>query len=271
MEQKRYKTSLTIAGSDSGGGAGIQADIKTFSSLGIYATSVITSITSQNTIGVSEIFPIPSNIVSSQLEAVLSDIKIDSIKLGMMYSADIIKVVAETLVKYSAKNIVVDPVLKSSTGDSLIQKNILESYKKMLFPILEIFTPNKDEAEIFTGIKIYNEDDIIHVGNKLIDMGCKAVLMKGGHFKGDMATDYFINDNQVHKFSTERIISNNDHGTGCTLSSAIASFLAIGYPLKTAIENAKIYISKALENGQDYKTGNGRGPLNHFYSPKILI
>ncbi len=271
MKQKRYTTSLTIAGSDSGGGAGIQADIKTFSSLGVYGTSVISAITAQNTLGVTAVMPVSVDIIAAQLDAVFSDFKIDSIKIGMLFSEEIIKTIADKLSFYTPQNIVLDPVMKASSGDSLVRENILSLYKTLLFPKITLLTPNIDEAILFTGIIIKSKEDMIKAGRSLIAMGCNAVLMKGGHLESETSEDILLlHTGEIFFYDSERIMTDNSHGTGCTLSSAIAAFMAHGLDIKESVRKAKGYLFQALNTGKEFKTGKGTGPLNHFYDPMPL-
>jgi hydroxymethylpyrimidine/phosphomethylpyrimidine kinase len=271
---KTYTRVLTIAGSDSGGGAGIQADLKTISSLGCFGTSVITAITAQNTMGVIAIHPVPPDVVEKQIMAVLGDIGTDSIKIGMLHSAEIIKTVAENLKKFSMKKIVLDPVMVATSGDKLIEDNTINTLIEYLFPLAAIITPNIPEAEILTGSKIFNKDDMIASALKLLDFGSESVLLKGGHLKGNVLYDIYISSKKkddVRIFNNQKINTNNVHGTGCTLSSAIASFLAHGDNTELAVEKAIAYLQGAIVHGKNYKTGQGNGPVNHFYNPQKLI
>ena len=271
---KTYKKVLTIAGSDSGGGAGIQADLKTISSLGCYGTSVITAITAQNTLGVSGIQPVPIKMVKMQLEAVLGDIGTDAVKIGMLHSAGIVKTTAIEIRKFKLKNIVLDPVMVTTSGDSLIEDNTIETLIGHLFPLAEIITPNIPEAEMLTGTKISDSDDMIETARKLLESGCRSVLIKGGHLQGKLLYDVYIqrsNRDNVRIITNKFIGTNNVHGTGCTLSSAIASFLALGNSTETAVEKAIAYLHGAIMHGKEYRTGHGNGPVNHFYKPQKLI
>ena len=270
---KSYKRVLTIAGSDSGGGAGIQADLKTISSLGCYGTSVITAITAQNTMGVTAIHPVPSEIVKKQIESVLSDIGTDSIKIGMLHSLEIIKTVAGALIKFRMKKNVLDPVMVATSGDKLIEDNTVNALIEYLFPLATIITPNIPEAEILTGIKIRNKDDMIASALKLLNFGCESVLLKGGHLTGGVLYDIYIHKDKkdyIRIFKNQKINTNNVHGTGCTLSSAIASFMAHGEETEIAVENAIAYLQGAIEQGKNYRTGKGNGPVNHFFNPQKL-
>jgi hydroxymethylpyrimidine/phosphomethylpyrimidine kinase len=271
---KTYKKVLTIAGSASGGGAGIQADLKTISSLGCFGTSVITAITAQNTLGVTGIHPVPAAIVKKQLEAVLSDIGTDAVKIGMIHSKEIVKTIASSLKKFKLKNIVLDPVMVATSGDRLIEDNTLDALTGHLFPLADIITPNIPEAEILTGTKIAGKDDMVEAGIRLLDFGSRSVLVKGGHIKGKYLMDVFINkagSRDIRVFTNKYINTNNVHGTGCTLSSAIASFMAIGNSTENAVEKAIEYLQGAILHGQKYRTGHGNGPVNHFYKPQKLV
>jgi hydroxymethylpyrimidine/phosphomethylpyrimidine kinase len=270
---KTYKKVITIAGSDSGGGAGIQADLKTISSLGCYGTSVITAITAQNTLGVTGIHPIPVVMIKKQLEAVLSDISTDAVKIGMIHSAYIVRAVSSALKKFKLKNIVLDPVMVATSGDRLIEDNTLDALTGYLFPLADIITPNIPEAEILTGNKIKSLDDMAETALRLLDFGSRSVLVKGGHIKGKFLNDVFINKNRkanIRVFTNKYIITNNVHGTGCTLSSAIASFMALGNVTENAVEKAIDYLQGAILHGKNYRTGHGNGPVNHFYKPQKL-
>ncbi|MBN2610177.1 MAG: bifunctional hydroxymethylpyrimidine kinase/phosphomethylpyrimidine kinase [Bacteroidales bacterium] len=265
--EKQYKKVLTIAGSDSGGGAGIQADIKTISACGCYAMSVITAITVQDTIGVTDVHPVPAKIVSGQISAVLDDIGTDAVKIGMLHSAEIIKTVKNTLRKYHIKSIVLDPVMVATSGDKLLQDEAVETLKQELIPIARVITPNIPEAEILLGKKIRSQEELAVMARELSLNSNVSVLLKAGHLTGDELTDIFYNaeDDHMLELKSERIVTRNIHGTGCTLSSAVASFIALGYHLDDAIRNAHDYIHGAIKTGADYTTGKGHGPVHHFY------
>jgi len=273
QKMKKYKKVLTIAGSDSGGGAGIQADLKTISALGCYGTTAITAITAQNTLGVNAIYPIPTNIVEKQMEAVLNDIGTDSVKIGMLHSAEIIMTVHKVLTKLKVKNIVLDPVMVAASGDKLIEDNTIDALTGYLFPMVNIITPNIPEAAILLKDIISTKDDMIESAGNLLKFGCKAVLLKGGHLKGKLLFDVYYRKNgngDVKIFENRKIDTRNVHGTGCTLSSAIACFLARGYSMDTAVESAIDYLHNALDFGKEYLTGRGHGPVNHFFNPEKL-
>ncbi|MBO83479.1 MAG: bifunctional hydroxymethylpyrimidine kinase/phosphomethylpyrimidine kinase [Actinobacteria bacterium] len=254
---------LTIAGSDSGAGAGIQADLKTFSSLGVYGTTVLTAVTAQNTIGVQGVEMLPVKIVESQIKSVLSDIGTDSVKTGMLGNAEIIHTTARTLEYFTYNNLVVDPVMVAESGDPLLEDSAIEAYVNHLFPMASLVTPNIYEAEKISGIKITNEKSLIESGNKILDIGSKKVLIKGGHFNGEFSEDVLFTSSGITKLREKRVVTNNTHGTGCTLSAAITAFLAKGDNVEFAVRKGKEYVTKALQ--ESYDIGKGTGPVNHFF------
>lgn len=256
------KTALTIAGSDSSGGAGIQADIKTMISNGVYAMSVITALTAQNTMGVRAIESVSTEFVKEQLDAVFTDIYPDAVKIGMVSSPELIEAIAQKLIEYQAKNIVLDPVMVATSGAKLSSKEAIEKLKGKLMKLATLITPNIYEAEILADMKIENKKDMEEVAKKIGDIHGCAVLVKGGHSIED-ANDILYKDGDFKYFYGERIANENTHGTGCTLSSAIAANLAKGLELEDAIAKAKSYISGALSSFLNL--GKGRGPLNHAY------
>lgn len=268
----KYPTVLTIAGSDSGGGAGIQADIKAISATGAYAASAITAVTVQNTLGVKAIHKIPVDIVKGQIEAVLSDIGADAVKIGMLGSAELVLAVRDALLAFDVRNIVLDPVMVATSGDRLIDEDAVPAIITCLAPYARIVTPNIPEAEILSGMTVTSESDLPEVGRILsgrmsaISGRKVSVLMKAGHLDGDESVDYFFNAEEEHtiELRSKRIVSRNTHGTGCTLSSAIASFLAQGLRLDDAVRKAKDYISAAIAAGAAYQIGHGHGPVKHF-------
>ncbi len=271
MKKYRYPAVLTIAGSDSGGGAGIQADLKTFSALGCFGTSAITAITVQNTCGVSGIHSIPPAIVQEQIRAVMDDIKPSSIKIGMVHSTELAQAIAEVLRNYAHVPIVLDPVMVATSGDKLIEDNTISALTKELLPLAEVVTPNLDEAQILAGMRIHSPEEMKIAAGKILESGCKSVLLKGGHLQGPRLYDVFLDQTGTeYVFEAPAIKSHNTHGTGCTLSSAIAAFLAQGQTMASALKNAKDYIHQAIESGKDVKTGEGHGPLNHFFNPMKL-
>ena len=256
------KTALSIAGSDSCGGAGIQADIKTMTLNGVYAMSAITALTAQNTTGVRSIQDSSPEFLKDQIDAVFEDIFPDAVKIGMVSSAQLIRVIADRLTYYKAKNIVVDPVMVATSGASLIRTEAISALEKELLPIAFLVTPNIPEAEMLTGNKIVTRDDIQKSAKQIADTyGCN-VLLKGGHSVND-ATDLLYSDGQAQWFEGKKIDNPNTHGTGCTLSSAIASNLAKGYGLAESVKRAKEYISGALSAMLDL--GHGSGPMNHAF------
>ena len=264
----RYPTALTIAGSDSGGGAGIQADIKTFSALGVYGASVITSVTAQNTQGVRGIQAISPEILKGQLDAVFEDITIDAVKIGMLHNKAAAEIVVDTIDKFSPSYIILDPVMISTSGNKLLHDDAIHIIVRELFKRTTLVTPNINEAEFLSGMKISSEKEMEQAANKLLALGCRAVLMKGGHLKGDNMTDIlYVTNSTPLRLSAETIATTNGHGTGCTLSSAIAAYLALGKNLQEAVKLAKEYITKAIFAGKDVTTGHGHGPLNHFFAP----
>ncbi len=267
----RYPVALTIAGSDSGGGAGIQADIKTFSAIGVYGASVITSVTAQNTQGVRGIQAISPEILKGQLDAVFEDITIDAVKIGMVHNKTAAEIIVETIDRFSPAYIILDPVMISTSGNKLLQDDAIEVIVRELFRRSTLITPNVDEAEYLSGLKISSEKDMDLAAGKLLSLGCKAVLMKGGHLKTkDMTDILYMSGMSPVRLSVETIETFNGHGTGCTLSSAIAAYLALGMELSDAVGSAKKYITQAIQNGKDVRTGPGHGPLNHFLAPVPL-
>ena len=258
---------LTIAGSDSSGGAGIQADIKTMITNGVYAMSAITALTAQNTTGVRSVMEVPPEFLGDQLDAVFEDIYPEAVKIGMVSSKELIQEIGEKLRFYQAKNVVVDPVMVASSGSSLMKNNGAEMMIKELFPLASLITPNIPEAEVLSGCVIKNKQDMETAAEKLSDLGAAAVLLKGGHSISD-ADDLLCVEGQKIWIRGRRIHNPNTHGTGCTLSSAIASNLAKGMEMEGAVKSAKEYISKALEAGLDL--GKGSGPLDHaFYMANL--
>jgi len=260
-----YSKVLTIAGSDSGGGAGIQADIKTISACGAYAATAITAITAQNTLGVEAVYALPVEIVAAQITAVMNDIGADAIKIGMLQSAEIIETIAQTLLLYSCKNIVLDPVMVSTSGHKLMQPEAIETLKQQLLYNARLITPNIPEAEILLGHTIDNQTDMADCAREL-SQGKVSVLLKAGHCDGNELTDVLYNNEtkEIVYLKSSRIETKNTHGTGCTLSSAIAAFLAQNYSLNDAVQVAKQYLHKAIESGSNYVIGGGHGPVNHF-------
>ena len=275
---KSYPIVLSIAGSDSSGGAGIQADLKTFSALGVYGATAITAITAQNTLGVVSQMALPPQMVREQIIAVMDDLHPSVVKIGMLSNAEIVNAVAEVLSEYKPK-IVLDPVIVSTSGHRLLSVEAQDVIKEKLLPISELVTPNIPEMETLTNMPLSSFEEKENAANYLLDLGAKAVLLKGGHEEGEVKTDvlYFkgqqstVNGQQSLPLISESISTKNVHGTGCTLSSAIAAFLALGYSLEDAVKEAKRYITEAIRAGADVKIGHGFGPVNHFFNPKPLF
>ncbi len=265
---RRYARVLSIAGSDSGGGAGIQADLKTFSALGCYGMTAITAITAQNTCGVTGIHGIPPEMLRAQIDAVVQDIGVDAVKIGMLHSPDVVRVVAEAIRTHQLPHVVLDPVMVATSGDKLIADETVGVLVRELFPLAEVITPNLDEAGWLLGRSISSADALPEAAQALLGLGARAALLKGGHLPGNWVVDLLaVQGGSTQRLESQRIATHNGHGTGCTLSSAIAAFLAIGEPLPLAVENARAYILGAIAAGADVTTGRGHGPLNHGYAP----
>ncbi|MDP5252909.1 MULTISPECIES: bifunctional hydroxymethylpyrimidine kinase/phosphomethylpyrimidine kinase [unclassified Vibrio] len=259
---------LTIAGSDSGGGAGIQADIKAISATGGFACSVITAITSQNTQGVSAVFPIPIAHVESQLDAVFSDLNIVAVKIGMLADANIIKAVANKLTQYQPRHLVLDPVMVATSGDVLLDTDAIDTLKETLIPLADIITPNLPEGAALTGRTVPQcEAQMNAMIGDLRAMGAKAILLKGGHLEEEQnSNDLLITPHSATPIRAKRFPTNNTHGTGCTLSAAIASYLGQGNSLDKAVALAKRYISHAIAHADELHVGRGHGPVHHFFA-----
>ncbi len=270
-ETYRYPVALTIAGSDSGGGAGIQADIKTFSSLGVFGTSAITAITAQNTLGVRGIQSISPEILKGQIEAIRDDLVVDAIKIGMLYNKDSVGIVSETLPHFRRIPVILDPVMISTSGSKLLEDDAIQAIIDELFPKATLLTPNIPEAEYLSGMTIHDEADILPAARKIQEKGCDAVLIKGGHISGTETIDrLFIAGEAPVILASPTVRTPNTHGTGCTLSSAITAYMALGHSLVEAVRLAKEYVNKALVRGADVRMGKGHGPVNHFISPVAL-
>jgi hydroxymethylpyrimidine kinase/phosphomethylpyrimidine kinase/thiamine-phosphate diphosphorylase len=259
---------LTIAGSDSGGGAGIQADLKTITLLGSYGSSIITALTAQNTLGVTGIHPVPEDFVAAQLDAVLSDIPVDAVKTGMLFSAEIVTAVAKRLSFFGRKILIVDPVMIAKGGADLIDYDAVDAIKERLLPITYLLTPNIPEAEALTGIRIATQADMQVASQMLHELGARNILIKGGHSGGEESVDLLYDGVSFTRFAAPRIASSNTHGTGCTLASAIATFLAQGNPLPEAVLKAKEFITEAIRLAEPL--GKGHGPVNHFKAAREL-
>jgi hydroxymethylpyrimidine/phosphomethylpyrimidine kinase len=265
---KTYFRALTIAGSDSGGGAGIQADLKTFSALGCFGMSAITALTAQNTSVVTGIFPVPPEFIGQQIDAVMDDIGTDAVKIGMLHSPEVIEIVVEKLDQWCCPNIVLDPVMISKSGDKLLRNDAVMALKTILIPKATIITPNLPEASVLLERNVEVIEDMHQAARDLAVFGCANVLLKGGHLTKNDSCDllYQKNTDTITKLPGARIKTVNSHGTGCTLSSAITANIAKGIPLEIAVQKAKTYITGALNAGAEYTTGKGHGPVNHFYS-----
>lgn len=268
----KYVPVLTIAGSDSGGGAGIQADLKTFSALGCFGTSAITAVTVQNTLGVHGIHSIPPEIVQAQITSVMDDIKPGAVKIGMVHSAALAHAIAETLRNYPDIPVVFDPVMVSTSGHKLIEDDTIAVLKKTLLPLAHLVTPNLDEASLLTGGNIQSLSEMLVAADVLIAEGCKAVLLKGGHLKGPLMYDVLkTSAGKLEIFESTPVDTRNNHGTGCTLSAAVAAYQALGHDQSAAVSKGRLFVRCALEAGMDVKTGEGPGPLNHFFKPENLF
>jgi len=261
------KRALTIAGSDSGGGAGIQADMKTFSAFGVHGSTAITAVTAQNTLGVQGTHPIPENFVRSQIESVLDDIGTDAVKTGMLPTPEIVEIVASCLREYEVENLVVDPVMVAQSGDSLTSREATECLRKKLLPLCTIITPNIHEAEKLTGREIHDLNDMEEAAEIVHEMGARNILIKGGHLEGEnIGCDLFSNGTEMTHMRAAKVSPQRDiHGTGCSLSAAIASGLAKGMPLVRSVESAKEFITRAIDTA--YSIGKGVRPVNQLQLP----
>lgn len=267
-----YPRVLSIAGSDSGGGAGIQADLKTFASLGCYGMTAITALTAQNTMGVRAIHGVPPQMLRDQIDAVVEDIGVHAVKIGMLHAPEIVNTVAEAIDRHSLQHVVLDPVMVATSGAVLIDNPAIAALVKELFGRAVVVTPNLDEASLLVGRKLNSEQDMEAAAHELLAKGANAVLLKGGHLAGEFVSDLLIaKDGIPHWMRAARIHSANTHGTGCTLSSAIAAHLALGHSLVNSVEAARSYIRLALEAGAKVRTGAGSGPLNHSHAPHAML
>lgn len=254
-----YKA-LTIAGSDSGGGAGIQTDLKTFAALGVYGTSAITALTAQNTVGVHGIHAVPAAFVAAQMEAVLTDIPIDAAKTGMLGDLELISTVAEMLIKFDVNKLVVDPVMVAESGDRLLPADAVEALCKKLLPLALVVTPNLPEAGVLLGREINTVEEMISAAKEIQQFGCRTVLVKGGHLPGEEMVDIFYDGHTIHRFAEPKLPTKHTHGSGCTYASAITAELAKGHSPLAAVKTAKRFITKAIAHGLD--VGSGYGPTN---------
>jgi hydroxymethylpyrimidine/phosphomethylpyrimidine kinase len=266
-----YSRVLSIAGSDSSGGAGIQADLKTFAALGCYGMTAITALTAQNTLGVQAIQGVPAQMLRQQIDAVLEDIGADAVKVGMLHAPEIVQTVAEAIDRHALQNVVLDPVMVATSGAVLIDNAAISVLVRELFPRALVVTPNLDEASLLVGKPLASEHDMEAAAQEMLAMGAIAVLLKGGHLAGDLVCDLLLMKNSAaHWMRAPRIHTRNTHGTGCTLSSAVAAHLALGATLLESVQAARTYVRAALEGGANVRTGAGSGPLNHSHAPLVM-
>ncbi|MBW7863184.1 MAG: bifunctional hydroxymethylpyrimidine kinase/phosphomethylpyrimidine kinase [Candidatus Hydrogenedens sp.] len=264
--RQRIPRVLTVAGSDSGGGAGIEADIKTITVLGGYAMAALTSVTAQNTLGVTGIYDMAPEAVARQMDAVLEDIGADAVKTGMLSSAPIVEAVAEALRRHGTPNLVVDPVMVAKSGDPLLREDARHALKTLLLPLAALITPNVPEAEVLTGLAVDGAGGVHAVLEALYGLGPRFVLLKGGHLAGDEAADYLFDGERTRIYTTRRIQTKNTHGTGCTYSAAIAAHLAAGCAMPEAVRLAKDYLTGAIQHSDALGLGSGHGPLHHGWT-----
>ena len=266
-----YPRVLSIAGSDSSGGAGIQADLKTFAALGCYGMTAITALTAQNTLGVRAIHGVPPAMLRDQIDAVVEDVGLDAVKIGMLHAPDIVQTVAQAIDRHGLKNVVLDPVMVATSGAMLIDNPAIAVLVNELFWRAAVVTPNLDEASLLVGRPLDSEGAMQIAAQELLAKGARAVLLKGGHLAGEVVSDLLVTSSgEMHWMRAPRIHSRNTHGTGCTLSSAIAAHLALGASLLGAVQLARAYVRAALEAGANVRTGAGSGPLNHGYAPQAM-
>jgi hydroxymethylpyrimidine/phosphomethylpyrimidine kinase len=267
----RYRRVLSIAGSDSGGGAGIQADLKTFAALGCFGMTAITALTAQNTTGVRAIHGVPLEFLADQIDAVVEDIGVDAVKIGMLHSAPMVQAVAAAIERHRLERVVLDPVMVATSGARLIDPAAVDTLVRELFPRAVVVTPNLDEAALLVDRQLRNEADMERAARQLLERGARAVLLKGGHLEGDSVSDLLLVAGAAPRwFRAPRIATPNTHGTGCTLSSAVAAWLALGLELEPAVERAREFVRGALAAGADVRTGAGSGPLNHGFAPVAM-
>ncbi len=270
--QQEYVRVLTIAGSDSGGGAGIQADLKTFAALGCYGMSAITALTAQNTVEVTAIHGAPPEFLAAQIDAVVSDIGVHAVKIGMLHSEAIVRVVAQAIDRHELPHVVLDPVMVSAAGARLIESPAVQALVTELFPRATLVTPNLDEAALLLDRPVPVADEMQATAHALLQLGARAVLLKGGHLPGEQISDLLVErGGELHTMQARRVDTPNLHGAGCTLSSAVAAFLAQGLPLRLAVEAAHSYVVDAIQEGALIKTGHGVGPLNHGFAPRATL
>lgn len=274
----RYPIALTIAGSDSSGGAGVQADIKTMSALGCYAASAITAVTVQNTMGVTAVHAVPPEVVAGQIKAVMDDINPTAVKVGMVNDTDTIHAIAHTIKPYlmehggGLRHLVVDPVMVATSGSRLMRDDALQCFCRELLPLATLLTPNVMEAEVLANMRLTSDDEMDKAALRILNLGCRALLIKGGHIEGEKKDRLYLSSqpDSPQFFVAENIATRNTHGTGCTLSSAITAWLAQGEEMTAAIGKAKHYLTAALRAGAGVEIGQGHGPVNHFYQPLSL-
>lgn len=265
MTRRRTPTVLSVAGSDPSGGAGIQADLKTFSALGVYGAAALTALTAQNTLGVTGVHPVPAEFVAAQLEAVLADLDVRAVKTGMLWSAEVVAVVADALERHAVPAVVVDPVMVATSGDRLVDDGTVEAIRTRLLPLATVVTPNLPEvAALVGGPEPGDEEAMAAAGERVLALGARAVLVKGGHLDGPEAVDLLLDRNGSVRVAGARVDTRNTHGTGCTLSSAIAARLAVGDDLRTAVRAAKDYLTEALLAADELEVGGGNGPVHHL-------
>jgi len=264
---KKIPIALTIAGSDSGGGAGIQADLKSFSANRVYGASVITALTAQNTIGVTGVHDVPSDFITAQMDAVFSDLEIDAVKIGMLSQVSVIEAVAAGLKKHNAKKIVFDPVMVTTSGDSLLANDAVEAIQTILMPMADLLTPNLYETAKLTDQPLAtSNDEMVRQADILLEAGAKAVLVKGGHSENNNCADFYKSSSEETWLTAERVNTQNTHGTGCSLSSAIAANLAHGKDMVEALQKAKEWLTGAIANSDQLNIGKGAGPVHHFHN-----
>jgi hydroxymethylpyrimidine/phosphomethylpyrimidine kinase len=262
--KRKAPVALTIAGSDSGAGAGIQADIKTFAAIGVYGTSALTAVTAQNTLGVRAVFALPPTIVAAQIDAIFEDFNVAAVKIGLLSGLEIVEAVAEAILRHSPSFVVFDPVMIASSGDPLVAPAAIAAMRSRIFPLLDCLTPNLAEAAAFLGEPPAGDEAVMaRQGRTLLELGPRAVLMKGGHLESVEAVDFLITKARIERYAGARIASRNLHGTGCTLSAAISAYVAMGFALEPAVAGAKAFVEKAIGAGRDIVLGGGSGPLMH--------
>ena len=267
----RYTRVLSIAGSDSGGGAGIQADLKTAAALGCFGMTAITAITAQNTVGVQGIHALPPEMLAQQIESVVSDIGVDAVKIGMLHDPAVVKVVAEAVRRHRFAHVVLDPVMVANSGDRLIEEETVAVLVRELFPLATVITPNLDEAAWLLGHPITSNDQLQSAADGLRALGARAALVKGGHLSGPVVADLLVTPERSWRWEDTRIATTHTHGTGCTLSTAIACHLALGLSLPEAVEAARRYVRQAMQSGAEMQLGHGHGPLDHGFAPQVTV